>query len=513
MDFLPIAVLILFVLLGGGIAVFADELGRRIGKKRLTLGRRFRPKTTARIITFISGAMITLITTALITAVSSDVRVWLREGHRAVEERDRLNKEVGGLRKEQDDLKNANSVFKVENGKLLATRTELQGRVKDQQNKLAELQKRYSESEARVAGLNNKMGGLNLRLALVNRSISIKTKEKEAAEASRRSAQKSLQILNGTYHTLDSQFRQMFIRERDLDSKLQAKEKEVTAKQQEIAAKEQEIADKKATIDAADAEIKRLTGDKDSLQGEIVAAQAEIRDKRNELAQLNTKLGEFENSAIKVRLTPLIYAMGEELLRLPIPAGISKAQVREKIELALVKAKDVAREHGAKQRNQVDFADMTPIVDEQNNPISVEAQKNMLASRLAGSPEEQVLIITSFSNAFVNEGVFVRINGIPNPVVYNPGQTLAEIRVDGRQEPAKILKSLNELGPRIRTRALSDKMIPIQKGDMSLGSVSAEDILLLVRQIQDSGGSVRVRARAKRQTRAADPLELDFDVR
>jgi uncharacterized protein (DUF3084 family) len=513
MDFLPIAVLILFVLLGGGIAVFADELGRRIGKKRLSLGRRFRPKTTARIITFISGCSITLLTIILISVVSSDVRVWLREGHRAIEQRDQLNRDLGALRSEQNNLKNANSTFKDENEKLLTTRKELQVKVTDQQKKLTELQKSYSESEARVAGLEGKIGGLNVRLASVDRSIALKTKEKEAAEASRRKAQHSLRVLKGTYKTLDSQYRQMFIRERDLDLKLQAKEKEVADKEHQIAEKVQEIVDKTSTIEAADAEIRRLTGDKDRLQDEIALAQGDIRDKRLELAQLNTRLEGLEDSTIKVRLTPLIYAMGEELLRLPIPAGMSKDQVRDQINQALAKAKLVAREHGAQRANKVDYADMTGVFDEQNNPVSVETQKSLLASQMAGSSEEQVILVTSFSNAFANEGVYVRISGMPNPVVYTTGQTLAEIRVDGRQEPAKILKSLNELGPRIRTRALSDKMIPIQKGDMSLGSVSAEDILLLVRQIQDSGGSVRVRARAKRQTRAADPLELDFEVR
>jgi uncharacterized protein (DUF3084 family) len=506
MDFLPIAVLILFVLLGGGIAVFADELGRRIGKRRLSLHRRIRPKTTARILTFLSGMTITLITTALITIASSDVRAWLREGHRAIEERDRLHREVDNLRKEQEGLKGDNTKAKAENTSLLATQSELQKKVGDQQKRLADLQKRFTDSQTKVVGLESKIGGLNGRLASLDRSIALKTREKEAAETSRRKAQASLKVLNKEYTALQKEYFDMSKHDLELDQKLQAKEKEVTAK-------EAEITDKNATIAGADAEIRRLTTEKDGLQGDIRSAEADIRQKRNELAQLRTTISGFEQETIKVRLTPLMYALGEEILRLPIPAGISKAQVRDKIDLAITMAKDVAKEHGAKRANNVDFADMVTIIDENDAPVSVETQKDLLASRLAGSSEDQVLIVTSLANAFASEGVIVRVNGVPNPIVYTPGQTLAEIRVDGRQEPAKILQSLNELGPRIRTRALNDKMIPIQKGDLSLGSVSAEDILLLVRQIQESGGSVRVRARAKRQTRAADPLLLDFDVR
>jgi hypothetical protein len=36
---------------------------------------------------------------------------------------------------------------------------------------------------------------------------------------------------------------------------------------------------------------------------------------------------------------------------------------------------------------------------------------------------------------------------------------------------------------------------------------------MLYDKIRESGGSVRVQARAKRLTRAADPLLLDFEVR
>jgi uncharacterized protein (DUF3084 family) len=38
MDFLPILVLLLFVVLGGIIAIVADNVGRKLGKKRLKLG-------------------------------------------------------------------------------------------------------------------------------------------------------------------------------------------------------------------------------------------------------------------------------------------------------------------------------------------------------------------------------------------------------------------------------------------------------------------------------------------
>src|SRR5688500_16443688 len=83
MDFLPLLVLLLFVVLGGVIAIVVDNVGRMLGKKRLKLGN-LRPKHTAMLGTFIVGSLISLFTIILITVASSDVRRWITEGNRAV---------------------------------------------------------------------------------------------------------------------------------------------------------------------------------------------------------------------------------------------------------------------------------------------------------------------------------------------------------------------------------------------------------------------------------------------
>jgi hypothetical protein len=143
----------------------------------------------------------------------------------------------------------------------------------------------------------------------------------------------------------------------------------------------------------------------------------------------------------------------------------------------------------------------------------VNAQKDLLAANLAGLPNEEVLIAFAAMNAFGKESVVLSFAHKSNPIVYQPGQMIAEIRVNAREPAGKIMEGLNGLAERIRKRALGDNMIPIQRGDMSLGSASPEDIVMLYDKIRESGGSVRVQARAKRLTRAGDPLLLDFEVR
>src|ERR1051326_3790653 len=108
MDYLEITVLAVFVLVGGFIAVIADELGRRIGKRRLSLHRRIRPRHTAKILTFLSGVMITLVTMTLIGISSSDMRTLLLHGRKAIED---LQGQKLALEAEVDKRKSENRVL------------------------------------------------------------------------------------------------------------------------------------------------------------------------------------------------------------------------------------------------------------------------------------------------------------------------------------------------------------------------------------------------------------------
>src|ERR1044072_2004273 len=115
MDFLPIAVLIVFVLFGGIIAVIADELGRRIGKKRLVLHKRIRPKHTARIVTFLSGMTITLVTMTLIAISGEEMRTLLTQGRVVLRD----------LKRQRDELEKSGEALRQRNQQLLSDRDRL----------------------------------------------------------------------------------------------------------------------------------------------------------------------------------------------------------------------------------------------------------------------------------------------------------------------------------------------------------------------------------------------------
>lgn len=510
MDFLPIAVLILFVLMGGGIAVFADELGRRIGKRKLTFHRRIRPKNAARILTFISGALITLITIVLISVVSSDVRIWIRDGRHAITQRDALLKEVAGLQSQRTNIEHENERLTAQNADLLGKRTELEAKLKDEQTKLAGLQVKLTASEKLIAASEGRIQGLNLRVATLNRSIESKNREKQAAEKGMREAIAARNRAQADYTRLAKEYASVSQHELEVDQKLRAKEAEVKNKDAEIVQKTKQA-------DDASIAIQKLNSDKTELEKQIGDKQGELDNSQKELDKIKSQMDVFTKDAayqvVQLRLRPPIFVANEELVRVAVPAGTSKTGARNKIDEGLRLAKAYAKDRGAKNDNSIDCAGMTDRPDNQGNMVTVETQKERIANQLAGLPDDQILIVYSLTNRVADEGVVVDFAIKPNPIVYQADQVLAEIRVDSRQNTEKIMGSLDELGTRIRNRALKDGMVPVGRADAALGSVSSGDIVKLLRDIEKFGPSVRVRATARHLTRAADPLVLDFEVR
>lgn len=92
MTFRTIIVLAVFVLVCGFIAYFGDLLGRRMGKRRLTLFG-LRPKYTAVFVTVITGMLIAIFTITVMALASENVRMLLIKGDTIISNLNRLRED------------------------------------------------------------------------------------------------------------------------------------------------------------------------------------------------------------------------------------------------------------------------------------------------------------------------------------------------------------------------------------------------------------------------------------
>lgn len=149
-----VLLIVVLVAVSGVIAYVGDIVGRRMGRKRLSLFG-LRPRHTAIVISVISGMLITVVTLAVAMALSENVRLGiLRVGPLRAELR-RLTKEVASGQQALEKTRT----------KLTRDLAATEGQLKQEQAKLSEAQKARQMAEGGLERTSKNLAGLTQRAA------------------------------------------------------------------------------------------------------------------------------------------------------------------------------------------------------------------------------------------------------------------------------------------------------------------------------------------------------------
>lgn len=131
------------VLLGGILAHFGDHLGTMVGKKRLSLFG-FRPKHTAILVNFTTGALITMATLLGAVLISAEYRAALSTVEQKKTEKEQLTRAIGHLQTESREL--AGKLAGAQ-ARLKELETELRNADETRQNLAREIENRTAQKE------------------------------------------------------------------------------------------------------------------------------------------------------------------------------------------------------------------------------------------------------------------------------------------------------------------------------------------------------------------------------
>jgi uncharacterized protein (DUF3084 family) len=510
LDLLPIFFLLLFVLLGGIIAVVADNVGRKLGKKRLQFWG-LRPKHTAMLGTFLMGVLISIFTIFLVTVFSSDVRTWIIEGRRAVAQRNTALAELKGVR---DEL--GQQGVRIEQ-----LDKEIRGKVRE-----------VTEQRKTLTALNDKITKLQTAAKLANQTIDKLDRERANTQRELTSRQNQLSQLQHRLVEVQTSLKlaQQQTKEQQALAQIAGQQKEETDRAN--LRLNVENAELEKNIGNLQADIKRLSNDqreleeaRDVAKKDLEAAQRELSTYQARLSTTQQELQLLQQQAMlaqnfyeqitgQARTAPIIYQLGDEVARLPLEGASSVTQAEDSVTTLLRAARVNAGARGAKARD--DFPE-AGIIDHRDpltqDLISATQIQRQIVQQIAGTRGPLVLIATASVNTFRGEPVSLELQVVPNPVVYTKGQMIAESVIDGLKDEVVIFNQLEELlSNKVRQRAQKDKMIP-KLGTDQFGEVTPADILNVMSRVKAAGRTIRVQAIAASDTRAADPLKLEFRLR
>lgn len=505
MDPVAIGLIALLGVLGAAIAYGADVLGRSLGKKRLTIGN-LRPRHTAALVTTLAGFVIPIGVTFVLYFLSADVRTWIDEGRGAVAERNRLLQRLEEARRE----------YGVQMDCLQASVKDLEGRSAEAERRVQTAQEKAREAETEVGRLRATEAELRASSESLRKNVTALTKEYD--DLKRASAE--LRATNERYAIQNAEIGRQNI---ELDQQLVATKRNLDAARKDLADTEGRLTDVQRELETARLQyasaVKNFAEESERAQRELERTKLDLDAARGELSRLQAMSQAMVQSLdVNLRLTrtqPLMFEGGDEVVRQSLPANLGPKEAQDWLTGVLRSARLTTRERGATpSRGGSAEAGLIDLPMESGGVITVDMQQESIVRSITGVPEQSVLICYSFWNTFKGEFVPLRIDALRNPVVFQKSDIVAEARIRGDQSEDAILGEIRKfLVERVREAALKAKMIPASGREQQFGTVTSETMLELVQLVKSTNRTVRLVALAANETRAADPLRLEFRIR
>jgi uncharacterized protein (DUF3084 family) len=505
----------LLVVMCGGIAYVGDTLGRRMGKKRLSVFG-LRPRHTAIVFTVITGMVIAAVTLGVLLAASDGVRVALTRGERLLHDNRVLRKQ----RRELDILRHKlftanyglqqqNTVLSDEGERLRGETRSLLTRNRGLEQKNGALILRNGQlltGNSHLLAENTRLSGDNRRLHTDNRAL---TRSNQQLNEDNHRLTRSNAGLRTANTGLAEQNRRLRVAVTGLEQARHLVQKELTHKQAELTLARGNLRQVQEELGQTMRAVQ---------QAEALRRQAEDR--------LLLSQHEAERATV-LESAQLVVRWREELARRVIPPGASAAAVREAIEGLLDDAdRELAHRDGRAAEGSVPRGARRVRLSTHGAPPAqvLEGMVTLLRTEshpMNGvvpdmpMPERHPLVVRALAGANVpaasDDPVEVDVVGKANLLAFRRGEEVARMEVSSATTTGQLLTRLvSFLQRQVREEALKRSVLPDAGG--RVGEIDYESLLDVVARVKRLPGPVKVGAVAAQEAWTAGPLRLDFYV-
>lgn len=509
-----VAALVLTVLMGGFIAYAGDLIGRRFGKRRVSIFG-LRPKHTAIVITSCTGVLISCLTTGILFLVVPPVRQIILEGQAAI--------------RALPTLRRSNAELTAAAERARATLAGVRGELKLASAARDRATQQQRMAQANLAATIKSLGAARAqiqqtaaRLAAAQR-VELKMRRQMQAE------QRAAQGLAGANETWRRANRGLQEQNGLLSATNQKLVKDNATKQQQnldYASANQELA--RGNEDLVRESTRLKDGNRD-----LLAQQSQLE---NAIKRLEARNYELETVALRafgsyrtladmfdaLRTRRVIVHTGEDLARAIIPADSSSEDVRAALGRLMHDAHVEAVGRGAAagpgkalavQVVDKQFFQRTANGESVSYVVTDEERIAALVTTLARQPEPVCIQAMAIANTVEGEPGAIDFQPYPNRLIFRSGQAVAARDIDGRQASGlvfnELVTMLKGLGETARARGFIPKLDPLT-GRPEVGELNAAELVDVVARVRSAGRKVTVTAIASADTNAADRLAVEF---
>jgi uncharacterized protein (DUF3084 family) len=508
--------LIFMVLAGGTVSYYGDILGRKLGKKRITIHKKIRPKKFAAAMTFIFGALGTALTIVVLFLVSEPVRTWIVEGNDAKARLAVTSKNLKETEQKFTDAQSKLTSVEDERKKLTVQVDKKSKEIEEAKIEQLNLNNKNKDLDRKGKDLLKKVSQLTSQFKTLNDQLkSLKAqKDKVQEEFNKASAEKT----RVTSENQEFQKRNLDL-ERDairLEQQSQQLQKEYKVLQSEFA--ELEEASKQANA--------KFNNQLKSYQDDLSKAEIALRRTLNELEYNNNAIEAFKTSENVMRLklqtsrqNRLIYPIGAEINRTVIKGNLDQEEVKKAISRFLAQTANIAKEAGAEQTFEGSYAGLFDDIvtlpgTKEEQVFSVDAQIKYLQNAIYQRRADTVLVAVSKFNAFEKEFMPIELKVYDNLLAYKQGDIIFTMQIDGRKPVAEIATSIiDQIDKGLASTLTDHDIIPILGSPRPFGEFSNEKVIEIALEIKESGIPLRLQIIASRDTYSADRIQFTHRLR
>lgn len=481
-------IFLLLIAFGGLLAYEGDLLGRRLGKRRLTLFG-LRPRHTAVLITTLTGCFIVALTVASVTVANEAFREWITRGDRIL------------IALRQNEKRNLRL-----------------------QEILSHLQHRYDQEQAKY---NRKVAQLqDLERTLQQKITELRQKEQALAQAESKLKLERKQVvaLRGERNRLQSQIANASQRIESLKARQEELRHEIAfleRQNQTYQERNTELAQRNVELERHNRELEQRNGALQTQNAEYHRQNEQIRRENEALQQAAATLRqEYEEAYVEwstLRKRAVIFHAGEEVLRRSIQPGRSPTLIRREIRQMMEEAAHLAEQRGAAPQadGKVFFIPEKRLRGSQVR-ITEEESIEAVVQEIYQAKEPVVVVLVSLINVVEGEPVRAELRLFRDRQVFAGGEEIASTVLECKPSSQVLTGLLRFLKQDIRQAAIQAGLIPrldpITR-DPAVGEIGGEQLLSLLQRLSHCGTRARIIARAERDIRASEPLQLRFEIK
>lgn len=505
------------------IAYIADNIGKNLGKKRISIFG-LRPRQTATLISMAASVAVMLLTVAILMLTSASLRNALLRYDAEKKEANRRQREITKLQTEKDALlkdvqlqqKRNNAQLKAVQGRVTSTRAALstaQEQLTKAQSKLSEAQQKQRVARKQFETFKKQLADAKKQVATAKQQVQKAQIQVQQAQSQLKAEQgqvtstrAALSAARGQLDTARTQLSEAQQKQRVADEQLEQAQTQLTAAENNFQRVQEGVKKNLAQLQEAVNESARLEARRTALEAELEARNRELDNLKAQVNQRLAELTRLGEITSRIATGDVAIQFGEVFADETVPPHASTKEALEALRKLMGEAREKLRET---QRS------VTLVVPEPALNLSEDEFLSGFAAVLSTKEVPVSLRLTAARDHARGEtNVMVRLLPIEVRTVFEKDEVLASAAIDAGNEDAHIFNRLLALLNENEQRARERGVMPLLTVENPVFYPPGTNVKVFdaLRRIQAIGGIVRVRLLADEDITTIDSPRVKFEI-